>query len=101
MEYIDKDAAEFTTFAKQMLFDETSDQVVRIGKSLVPVAQLWLRDPDHARFKNGCANPSNMMVPPITCGAALPSRRKMATRLCSSYMSATCSVAGTKASRTG
>lgn len=25
VEYLDKDAAEFTTFAKQMLFDETSD----------------------------------------------------------------------------
>lgn len=29
VEYIDKNAAEFTTFTKQMLFDETSDQVIR------------------------------------------------------------------------
>lgn len=51
VEYIDKEAADFTTFTKQMLFDETSDQVVRFGKTTVPVAHLWLRDPDHARFK--------------------------------------------------
>ncbi|GAA6192891.1 DUF5906 domain-containing protein [Phaeobacter sp. NW0010-22] len=57
VEYIDKDAAEFTTFTKQMLFDETSDQVVRMGKSLMPTAQLWLRDPDHARFKGVVAEP--------------------------------------------
>lgn len=57
VEYLDKDAAEFTTFAKQMLFDETSDQVVRMGKSLLPLAQLWLRDPDHARFKGVVCEP--------------------------------------------
>ena len=57
VEYLDMDSAEFTTFAKQMLFDETSDQVVRMGKSLVPLAQLWLRDPDHARFKGVVCEP--------------------------------------------
>ena len=57
VEYIDKDAAEFTTFAKQMLFDETSDNVVRMGKSLLPTAQLWLRDPDHARFQGVVCEP--------------------------------------------
>lgn len=40
-----------------MLFDETSDQVVRLGKSLAPLAQLWLRDPDHARFKDVVCEP--------------------------------------------
>lgn len=59
VEYIDKEAAEFTTFAKQMLFDETSDQVVRVGKALVPLAQLWLRDPDHARFKGVVCEPAD------------------------------------------
>jgi len=57
VEYLDKEAAEFTTFAKQMLFDETSDQVVRMGKNLMPIAQLWLRDPDHARFKGVVCEP--------------------------------------------
>lgn len=57
VEYIDKDASDFTTFTKHMLFDETSDQVVRAGKSLVPIAQLWLRDPDHARFKSVVCEP--------------------------------------------
>jgi len=42
-----------------MLLDETSDQVVRMGKSLVPLAQLWLRDPDHARFKGVVCEPTN------------------------------------------
>ncbi|WP_099827142.1 DUF5906 domain-containing protein [Oceaniglobus indicus] len=57
VEYLDKDAAEFTTFAKQMLFDETSDQVVPMGKTSMPLAQLWLRDPDHARFKDVVCEP--------------------------------------------
>lgn len=57
VEYLDKNADEFTTFAKQMLFDETSDQVIRMGKSLVPTAQLWLRDPDHARFQGVVCEP--------------------------------------------
>lgn len=57
VEYIDKEAAEFTTFVKQMLFDETSDQVVRLGKASFPLAQLWLRDPDHARFKGVVCEP--------------------------------------------
>lgn len=50
VEYLDKEASEFTTFTKQNLFDETSDQVVRVGNSMMLVAQAWLRDPDHARF---------------------------------------------------
>lgn len=57
VEYIDKNAAEFTTFTKQMLFDETSDQVIRLGKTLFPIAQLWLRDPDHARFNGVVCEP--------------------------------------------
>lgn len=57
VEYLDKDAAEFTTFTKQMLFDETSDRVTQIGKSVMPVAQLWLRDPDHARFRGVVCEP--------------------------------------------
>lgn len=57
VEYLDKTAAEFTTFTKQMLFDETSDKVTRMGKSMVPTAQLWLRDPDHARYKNVVCEP--------------------------------------------
>ena len=40
-----------------MLFDETSDQVSRIGKATVPTAQLWLRDPDHARFRGVVCEP--------------------------------------------
>jgi len=59
VEYLDKDAPDFTTFTKQMLFDETSDQVVRMGKSLMPLAQLWLRDPDHARFKGVVCEPDD------------------------------------------
>ena len=57
VEYLDKDAPDFTTFTKQMLFDETSDQMARMGKSLMPLAQLWLRDPDHARFKGVVCEP--------------------------------------------
>lgn len=59
VEYIDKEAPEFTTFTKQMLFDETSDQVMRIGKSLVPIAQMWLRDPDHARYNGVVCEPDD------------------------------------------
>jgi len=59
VEYLDKSAAEFTTFTKQMLFDETSDKVVRMGKSTMPLAQLWLRDPDHARFKGVVCEPED------------------------------------------
>jgi len=57
VEYLDKTSPEFTTFTKQMLFDETSDKVVRIGKATIPLAQLWLRDPDHARFKGVVCEP--------------------------------------------
>jgi Family of unknown function (DUF5906) len=57
VEYIDKSAPEFTTFRKEALFDETSDQVVRLGKSVLPLAHLWLRDPDHARFAGVVCEP--------------------------------------------
>lgn len=57
VEYIDKNAPEFTTFKKEALFDETSDQVVRLGKAVLPLAHLWLRDPDHARFAGVVCEP--------------------------------------------
>lgn len=57
VEYLDKEASEFTTFTKQNLFDETSDQVVRVGKSTILLAQAWLRDPDHARFTGVVVEP--------------------------------------------
>lgn len=63
VEYLDKTSPEFTTFTKQMLFDETSDKVVRIGKATIPLAQLWLRDPDHARFKGVVCEPVEYVGP--------------------------------------
>lgn len=59
VEYVDKNAREFTTFKKEAMFDETSDQTVKIGKATIPLAKVWLRDIDHARFKEVVCEPLN------------------------------------------
>lgn len=59
IEYLRKSAPEFTTYSKQDLFDKTAMQRVRMGKSLVPVAQLWLTDPDRAEYEGVVCEPED------------------------------------------
>jgi YD repeat-containing protein len=63
VEYVDKHAPEFTTFKKEALFDETSDQTVRMGKAVVPLAKVWMQDIDHARFKEVVCEPADYIGP--------------------------------------
>ncbi len=63
VEYVDKYAPQFTTFKKEALFDETSDQTVRMGKAVVPLAKVWMQDVDHARFKEVVCEPVDYAGP--------------------------------------
>ena len=57
VEFVDKYSPEFATFKKEALFDETSDQTIRMGKAIVPLAKVWMQDIDHARFKGVVCEP--------------------------------------------
>ncbi len=57
VEFVDKYSPEFATFKKEALFDETSDQTIRMGKAILPLAKVWMQDIDHARFKGVVCEP--------------------------------------------
>ncbi len=57
IEFLRKSAAEFTTYGKNDLFDKTAMQQVQFGKLRVPLAKLWMQDPDRAEFEGVVVEP--------------------------------------------
>lgn len=57
IEYLRKSAPEFTTYSRDDLMAKTATQKVQLGKSLVPVAKLWIEDPDRAEYEGVVCEP--------------------------------------------
>ncbi|MCE8518439.1 hypothetical protein KBY31_17100 [Ruegeria pomeroyi] len=57
IEYLRKSAPEFTTYSRDDLMAKTAAQRVQYGKSQVPIAKLWIEDPDRAEYEGVVCEP--------------------------------------------
>jgi hypothetical protein len=57
IEYLRKSSPEFTTYSRDDLMAKTAHQQVQIGRYRVPVAKLWIEDPDRAEFEGVVCEP--------------------------------------------
>ncbi|ABV93649.1 hypothetical protein Dshi_1907 [Dinoroseobacter shibae DFL 12 = DSM 16493] len=57
IEYLRKSAPEFTTYSRDDLMAKTATQRVQYGKGQVPIAKLWIEDPDRAEYEGVVCEP--------------------------------------------
>lgn len=70
IEYLRKTSPEFMTYSKDDLMAKTAYQQVRVGKYRVPLAKLWIEDPDRAEYEGVVCEPEDYRGPGynVFCG---------------------------------
>lgn len=57
IEYLRKSSPEFTTYSKEDLMAKTAHQQIQLGRYRVPLAKLWIEDPDRAEYEGVVCEP--------------------------------------------
>lgn len=58
IEYLRKSSTEFTTYSKDDLMAKTAHQQVQVGRYRMPIAKLWIEDPDRAEYEGVVCEPA-------------------------------------------